>query len=83
MITSTYGKKNLKMDLTKKVGISTSPKLCLFRQITKRLAGEFGESDAWMTNIGDEFGQVLNSALTMVEGAVLMSTGTFAASQVG
>ncbi|XP_027132529.1 uncharacterized protein LOC113745221 [Larimichthys crocea] len=55
-ITSTYGR-ILKMDSTKK--------------ITKKLAGMIGESAAWMTNIGNEFGQVLNSVLTTGEGAGL------------
>ncbi|XP_030219179.1 uncharacterized protein LOC115548574 [Gadus morhua] len=56
VITSTYGR-ILKMDSTKKV--------------TKKLAGEIGDSAAWMSNIGNEFGQVLNSVLTAGEGAGL------------
>uniref|UniRef100_A0AAV2J8G0 DUF6729 domain-containing protein n=2 Tax=Knipowitschia caucasica TaxID=637954 RepID=A0AAV2J8G0_KNICA len=56
VITSTYGR-ILKMDSTKKV--------------TKKLAGGIGGSAAWMTNIGNEFGQVLNSVLTTGEGAGL------------
>ncbi|XP_058496171.1 uncharacterized protein LOC131466752 [Solea solea] len=56
VITSTYGR-ILKMDSTKK--------------ITKKLAGGIGDSAAWMTNIGNEFGQVLNSVLTTGEGAGL------------
>ncbi|KAK0152989.1 hypothetical protein N1851_005364 [Merluccius polli] len=56
VITSTYGR-ILKMDSTKK--------------ITKKLAGVIGDSAAWMTNIGNEFGQVLNSVLTTGEGAGL------------
>ncbi len=40
-------------------------------QITKKLAGVIGGSAAWMTNIGNEFGQVLNSVLTTGEGAGL------------
>ncbi|KAE8277795.1 hypothetical protein D5F01_LYC24183 [Larimichthys crocea] len=55
-ITSTYGR-ILKMDSTKK--------------ITKKLAGKIGDSAAWMTNIGNEFGQVLNSVLMTGEGAGL------------
>ncbi|KAK0134144.1 hypothetical protein N1851_030297 [Merluccius polli] len=53
VITSTYGR-ILKMDSTKK--------------ITKKLAGGIGDIAAWMTNIGNEFGQVLNSVLTTGEG---------------
>ncbi|KAL2087206.1 hypothetical protein ACEWY4_018265 [Coilia grayii] len=56
VITSTYGG-ILKMDSTKK--------------ITKKLAGGIGDSAAWMSNIGNEFGQVLNSVLTTGEGAGL------------
>ncbi|XP_059895233.1 uncharacterized protein LOC132448177 [Gadus macrocephalus] len=56
VITSTYGR-ILKMDSTKKV--------------TKKLAGAIGDSAAWMSNIGNEFGQVLNSVLTTGEGAGL------------
>ncbi|KAI7802108.1 hypothetical protein IRJ41_000409, partial [Triplophysa rosa] len=56
VITSTYGR-ILKMDSTKK--------------ITKKLAGGIGDTAAWMTNIGNELGQVLNSVLTTGEGAGL------------
>ncbi|XP_039514864.1 uncharacterized protein LOC120469743 isoform X3 [Pimephales promelas] len=56
VITSTYGR-ILKMDSTKK--------------ITKKLAGRIGDSAAWMSNIGNEFGQVLNCVLTTGEGAGL------------
>ncbi|XP_050958694.1 uncharacterized protein LOC127160061 [Labeo rohita] len=56
VITSTYGR-ILKMDSTKK--------------ITKKLAGGIGDTAAWMTNIGNELGQVLNSVLTTAEGAGL------------
>uniref|UniRef100_A0AAV2MHV4 DUF6729 domain-containing protein n=1 Tax=Knipowitschia caucasica TaxID=637954 RepID=A0AAV2MHV4_KNICA len=42
-----------------------------FETITKKLAGGIGGSAAWMTNIGNEFGQVLNSVLTTGEGAGL------------
>ncbi|XP_059896388.1 uncharacterized protein LOC132448858 [Gadus macrocephalus] len=56
VITSTYGR-ILKMDSTKK--------------ITKKLAGGIGDSAAWISNIGNEFGQVLNSVLTSGEGAGL------------
>ena len=40
-------------------------------QITKKLAGGIGDSAAWMSNIGNELGQVLNSVLTSGEGAGL------------
>jgi len=43
----------------------------LFFQITKKLAGGIGDTAAWMTNIGNELGQVLNSVLTTAEGAGL------------
>ncbi|XP_062329379.1 uncharacterized protein LOC134029309 [Osmerus eperlanus] len=56
VITSTYGR-ILKMDSTKK--------------ITKKLAGSIGDTAAWMSNIGNELGQVLNSVLTTGEGAGL------------
>lgn len=46
-------------------------KIVFVLQITKKLAGEIGDSAAWMTNIGNEFGQVLNSVLTTGEGAGL------------
>lgn len=48
--------------------------LCFFMlifQITKKLAGDIGDTAAWMTNIGNELGQVLNSVLTTAEGAGL------------
>ncbi|XP_051810015.1 uncharacterized protein LOC110962542 isoform X2 [Acanthochromis polyacanthus] len=44
---------------------------CGFHKVTKKLAGEIGGSATWMTNIGNEFGQVLNSVLTTGEGAGL------------
>lgn len=40
-------------------------------QVTKKLAGGIGDTAAWMTNIGNESGQVLNSVLTTGEGAGL------------
>lgn len=46
-------------------------KVVFVLQITKKLAGGIGDSAAWMTNIGNEFGQVLNSVLTTGEGAGL------------
>ncbi|RXN26736.1 Carboxyl-terminal PDZ ligand of neuronal nitric oxide synthase [Labeo rohita] len=56
VITSTYGS-ILKLDSTKK--------------ITKKLAGGIADTATWMTNIGNEFGQVLNCVLTTGEGASL------------
>ncbi|XP_068424141.1 uncharacterized protein [Clinocottus analis] len=53
-ITSTFGS-ILKMDSTKKV--------------TKKLAGAAFDTAAWVTNVGNEHGQVLNSVLTCSEGA--------------
>ena len=82
VITSTYGR-ILKIDSTKKVRVSTVKNyvkymynyrklgLCFVLQITKKLAGVIGDSAAWMTNIGNEFGQVLNSVLTTGKGAGL------------
>ncbi len=40
-------------------------------QITKKLAGGIGDTAAWITNTGNELGQVLNSVLTTAEGAGL------------
>ncbi|KAG1955491.1 hypothetical protein F2P79_008547 [Pimephales promelas] len=54
VITSTYGS-ILKLDSTKK--------------ITKKLAGGIADTATWMTNVGNEFGQVLNCVLTTGEGA--------------
>ncbi|XP_016321228.1 uncharacterized protein LOC107672516 [Sinocyclocheilus anshuiensis] len=56
VITSTYGS-ILKLDSTKK--------------ITKKLAGGIADTATWMTNVGNEFGQVLNCVLTTGEGAGL------------
>lgn len=42
-----------------------------FIQITKKLAGGIADTATWMTNIGNEFGQVLNCVLTTGEGAGL------------
>ncbi|XP_053406185.1 uncharacterized protein LOC123525390 [Mercenaria mercenaria] len=56
-ITSTYGK-ILKLDSTKKV--------------TKKLAGGIEGTAAWMTNVSNEIGEVLNCVLTTGEGAGLM-----------
>ncbi|XP_041824833.1 uncharacterized protein LOC121629265 [Melanotaenia boesemani] len=39
--------------------------------ITKKLAGGIENTATWMTNIGNEFGQVLNSVLTTGEGSGL------------
>ncbi|ROL44116.1 Zinc finger BED domain-containing protein 1 [Anabarilius grahami] len=40
--------------------------------ITKKLAGGIEDTAAWMTNIGNELGQVLNSVLTTAEGAAVL-----------
>ncbi|GAA6106260.1 uncharacterized protein LOC120467179 [Tachysurus ichikawai] len=56
VITYTYGI-ILKLDSTKK--------------ITKKLDGGIADTATWMTNIGNEFGQVLNCVLTTGEGAGL------------
>ncbi|XP_056458150.1 uncharacterized protein LOC130391786 isoform X2 [Gadus chalcogrammus] len=56
VITSTYGR-ILKLDSTKK--------------ITKKLAGGIENTATWMSNIGNELGQVLNSVLTTGESPVL------------
>ncbi|XP_047220669.1 uncharacterized protein LOC124867967 [Girardinichthys multiradiatus] len=53
-ITSTFGS-ILKMDSTKKV--------------TKKLAGAASDTAAWVTNVGNEHGQVLMSVLTCSEGS--------------
>ncbi|KAM6906791.1 uncharacterized protein PEZ65_017941 [Lycodopsis pacificus] len=53
-ITSTFGS-ILKMDSTKKV--------------TKKLAGTASDTAAWVTNVGNEHGQVLISVLTCSESA--------------
>ncbi|XP_061781075.1 uncharacterized protein [Nerophis lumbriciformis] len=58
--------------LDEMMGVITSTygiKMDLTKKITKKLAGGIGDSAAWMTNIGNEFGQVLNSVLTTGEGA--------------
>ncbi len=36
-------------------------------QITKKLSGGIWDTAAWMTNFGDELGQVLNSVLITAE----------------
>ncbi|XP_041854829.1 uncharacterized protein LOC121648648 [Melanotaenia boesemani] len=53
-ITSTFGS-ILKMDSTKKV--------------TKKLAGAASDTAAWVTNVGNQYGQVLISVLTCSEGS--------------
>ncbi|XP_030589839.1 uncharacterized protein LOC115783243 [Archocentrus centrarchus] len=53
-ITSTFGS-ILKMDSTKKV--------------TKKLTGTASDTAAWVTNVGNEHGQVLISVLTCTEGS--------------
>ena len=40
-------------------------------EITKKLAGEAEGSASWMTNVGNERGEVLNSVLTVGDGAGL------------
>ncbi|XP_054643300.1 uncharacterized protein LOC129187709 isoform X2 [Dunckerocampus dactyliophorus] len=57
-ITSTFGQ-ILKMDSTKKM--------------TKKLAGEAAGTAAWVTNVGNEYGQVLMSVLTAAEGDGLVA----------
>ncbi|XP_051915356.1 uncharacterized protein LOC127596645 [Hippocampus zosterae] len=52
-LTSIFGN-ILKMDSTKK--------------LTKKLAGESAGTAAWVTNVGNEYGQVLMSVLTAAEG---------------
>ncbi|KAI4796658.1 hypothetical protein KUCAC02_026835 [Chaenocephalus aceratus] len=59
-ITSTFGS-ILKMDSTKKV--------------TKKLAGTASDTAAWVTNVGNEYGQVLISVLTCSEGLSSMAAG--------
>ncbi|XP_034064265.1 uncharacterized protein LOC117541213 [Gymnodraco acuticeps] len=58
-ITSTFGS-ILKIDSTKKV--------------TKKLAGTASDTAAWVTNVGNEYGQVLISVLTCSEGAEGLSS---------
>ncbi|KAM4533308.1 uncharacterized protein V3H82_025811 [Fundulus diaphanus] len=58
-ITSTFGS-ILKMDSTKKV--------------TKKLAGAASDTAAWVTNVGNEHGQVLISVLTCSEGTEGLSS---------
>ncbi|XP_061879476.1 uncharacterized protein LOC133631310 [Entelurus aequoreus] len=57
-ITSTFGS-ILKIDSTKKM--------------TKKLAGEAAGTAAWVTNVGNELGQVLMSVLTAAEGDGLLA----------
>lgn len=56
-VTSVFGS-ILKMDSTKKV--------------TKKLAGTAADTAAWVTNVGNEHGQVLVSVLTAGEGEGLL-----------
>ena len=39
--------------------------------MTKKLAGDVAHTANWMTNVGNDMGQVLNSVLTSGEGAGL------------
>ena len=41
------------------------------RKVAKKLAGKYAYNAHWVTNVGNEFGQVLNSVLTTTEGAAL------------
>ncbi|KAI4819904.1 hypothetical protein KUCAC02_027906 [Chaenocephalus aceratus] len=59
-ITSTFGS-ILKMDSTKKV--------------STKLAGAASDTAAWVTNVGNEYGQVLISVLTCSEGLSSMAAG--------
>ncbi|KAI4799896.1 hypothetical protein KUCAC02_016435 [Chaenocephalus aceratus] len=59
-ITSTF-RSILKMDSTKKV--------------TKKLAGTASDAAAWVTNVSNEYGQVLISVLTCSEGLSSMAAG--------
>ena len=43
----------------------------LYFQVTKKLAGDASRTASWATNVGNEFGQVLMSVLTVTEGAGL------------
>ena len=45
--------------------------LCVLIQVTTKLAGDIGETASWMTNVGNELGQVLNCVLTTGEGPAL------------
>lgn len=46
--------------------------LCVCLQVTKKLAGTAADTAAWVTNVGNEHGQVLVSVLTAGEGDGLL-----------
>lgn len=46
--------------------------LCVCLQVTKKLAGTAADTAAWVTNVGNEHGQVLVSVLTAGEGEGLL-----------
>lgn len=46
--------------------------LCVCLQMTKKLAGTAADTAAWVTNVGNEHGQVLVSVLTAGEGEGLL-----------
>ena len=69
-VTSIFGD-IFKMDPTKKVDscvIHHSVSCHRVTQITKKLAGGAAGTAAWVTNVGNEYGQVLMSVLTAAEG---------------
>lgn len=83
-VTSFFGR-ILKMDSTKKVcegalyikqGILVLGCLLIlyhsFKQVTRKLAGAAAGTAAWVTNVGNEHGQVLMSVLTAAEGHRLL-----------
>lgn len=89
-ITSIFGDV-LKMDSTKKAGFDLyffKLYSCVFitwlqhacslfsAQMTKKLAGEAAGSAAWVTNVGNEHGQVLITVLTACEGEGLAAMAT-------
>ena len=41
------------------------------KKVVKKLAGDVENTAAWMTNIGNEKGEVLNSVLTVAESEAL------------
>lgn len=45
--------------------------IIFFHQITKKLAGDVREGATWMTNVTNEYGQVLNCVLTTGEGPAI------------
>ncbi|KAJ4922009.1 hypothetical protein JOQ06_004028 [Pogonophryne albipinna] len=55
--------------------MSLSLLLSLLSEVTKKLAGTASDTAAWVTNVGDEYGQVLISVLTCSEGLSSMAAG--------